>query len=200
SKKVVLGPLLLLTGTAVCGYRMVWGHSQAGPGDTNYSETIYHWGVATLSLCLCSNVVVTFLIAWRIWWVGRRIAQTLDKKHGRKYRQALAIIIESGAICSLATLITLVTYVSGTKGSAYDPLTQITGIVPTLIIVRVGLGISSEEGTSYYSTAFQTAMGVSGSIPFNFRTQASGMTEDTRASLENATHTPKEHGGIDNAV
>uniref|UniRef100_A0A0W0F623 Uncharacterized protein n=1 Tax=Moniliophthora roreri TaxID=221103 RepID=A0A0W0F623_MONRR len=201
-KRVVLGPLLMLTGTAVCGYRAVWGYSQAKPGDTNHSDVIYHWGVVMFSLSLGTNVIVTCLIAWRIWWTGRVITQTLDRKHGRKYSQALAIIIESGAICSISTLITLVAYVSGTKAVdiAYDPLTQITGIVPTLIIVRVGLGISRDEGTSYYSTAFRTTTNVRGSIPLIFRAQASGMTEDTRVSLENVTHTPKEHEGTANAV
>ncbi|KAI3621019.1 hypothetical protein WG66_013368 [Moniliophthora roreri] len=199
-KRVVLGPLLLLIGTAVCGYRTVWGYSQAKPGDTNHAIVIYHWAVLVFSLSLCTNVIVTCLIAWRIWWVGRAIAQTLDREHGRKYSQALAIIIESGAISSIATLIVLVAFVSGTKAVdiARDPLIQITGIAPTLIIVRVGLGLS-EDGTSYYSTAFRTT-DVRGTIPFNFRTQASGMTEDSRASLENAAGTPKEHEGTANAV
>ncbi|EEB92130.1 hypothetical protein MPER_09408, partial [Moniliophthora perniciosa FA553] len=101
--------------SAACGYRTVWGYSQAIPGDTNHADVIYRWAVLVFSLSLGTNVLATCLIAWRIWRIGRTVARTLDRKHGRNYSQALAIIIESGAICSVATLIVLIAFVSGTK-------------------------------------------------------------------------------------
>jgi hypothetical protein len=85
-------------------------------------------------------------IAWRIRWSGRIISSLLHLKQPRQYTRAMVIMwlslynitslaklttsfvfvlsIESGAICSIITLIVLITYVSNTNAlvSHFTPL------------------------------------------------------------------------------
>uniref|UniRef100_A0A0W0EUK9 Uncharacterized protein n=1 Tax=Moniliophthora roreri TaxID=221103 RepID=A0A0W0EUK9_MONRR len=146
-RKFVFGPIILVTATAVFGYLTVWGFSRVEPGQNDHAASIYHWAVGLFSLSLVTNVVV---VGWRIWLAGREVSNVLDKKHGRKYNQALAIIIESGALCSVALMLNLILYVTRRNAVqiTFDSTAQIMGIAPTLTIVRVGLGLSQFQGNN----------------------------------------------------
>jgi len=93
------------------------------------------------------------LIAVRIWWLAKQ-ARVLGKRHVVKYRQAAAIIIESGAIYSACIMTLLILYCQNTNAQyiVYDSLSQVMGIVPTMIIVRVGLGISTQDVGTFAAT------------------------------------------------
>ncbi|ESK85569.1 hypothetical protein Moror_10019 [Moniliophthora roreri MCA 2997] len=147
--KIITGPVIVLLTTTVCGYRAVWGFSNIKQGEDTYAADIYTWGIALFALSLLLNLVVTSAIAGRMWWCGNRMAATLGQKHGRKYSQAMVIIVESGAIYSVCVFIVLITYATKTNGVyiAYDALAQIMGMNPILIIVRVGLGLTAHDTT-----------------------------------------------------
>ncbi|KAK7014773.1 hypothetical protein VNI00_019271 [Paramarasmius palmivorus] len=176
SVKMIIGPLVLLLATTVCGFRAVWGFSNIKQGEDTYAADIYTWGIALFTLSLLHNLIVTSLIgeshlpyapelffdvetslAGRIWWCGSRTSATLGRKHGQKYGRAMVIIVESGAIYSFCVFVVLVTYATKTNGVyiAYDALAQIMGLNPILIIVRVGLGLTAHD-TTYQTTTRNT--------------------------------------------
>ncbi|KAF8999660.1 hypothetical protein BDQ17DRAFT_1195941, partial [Cyathus striatus] len=147
SWKIIAGPILMLLATTVCGCVGVANLSLVKPGEDAYYSDILNWASALFSMSLATNVIVTSLIAGRIWWISRMTVHVLGKKHGRKYVGAMAIILESGAIYSASLLTLLILYLLKTNAQfiVYDSVAQIMGIVPTLIIVRVGLGLSTQE-------------------------------------------------------
>ncbi|KAJ3575471.1 hypothetical protein NP233_g1079 [Leucocoprinus birnbaumii] len=87
------------------------------------------------------NSILTILMASRIWWISRQVAAVLGKELAKKYRYATAIIIESGAIYSIYVFLDLFLV----KPQLDVGLTQIVAIVPTLIIVQVGLGRQARD-------------------------------------------------------
>ncbi|KAJ7671200.1 hypothetical protein B0H17DRAFT_1085229 [Mycena rosella] len=103
-------------------------------------------------LSLSMNLFVPILVAGRLWWVIRRIRGPSGQATRRKGRNAMIIILESGLIYSVFVSIHMAFFHFGDPRDEiiYGALGQIVGIVPTLIIVRVGLGVSengSRDGT-----------------------------------------------------
>ncbi|ESK86989.1 hypothetical protein Moror_3319 [Moniliophthora roreri MCA 2997] len=170
--KVVIGPILLLAVATACGYRAAWGLSDSKQGDA-YAPDIYMWELVSFAFSLVLNIIVTSLIAERLWRFGKRTAATLGQRHSRSYNHAMAMIVESGAIYSICVIIMVITYAAKTNGmvSINDPATvasiessvikqiisymalaQITGMNPLLIIVRVGLGMNPHDATYQTTT------------------------------------------------
>ncbi|KAI0827051.1 hypothetical protein BC628DRAFT_1502452 [Trametes gibbosa] len=174
--KIITVPVVMLISTTVCAYLAVYNFSQVHPGDNVFASNIAEWGTALFSLSLATNIVVTSLIATRIWWIARQASHTLGRRHAEKYKNAVAIIIESGAIYSFCLMTLLILYCQQTNAQyiAYDSLAQIMGIVPTLIVVRVGLGISTQDITDYatthnHTTGATTRSGPTFALPMRFR-------------------------------
>jgi hypothetical protein len=98
-----------------------------------------------------TNVLASLLAAGRIWWISRRIAILLGKRKAQsKYMDLTAIILESGLIYPAILIFTIVVYlvpatptvaVLSCIAAAY----HLVGIAPTMIIVRVGLGVSTDD-------------------------------------------------------
>ncbi|ESK94832.1 hypothetical protein Moror_14105 [Moniliophthora roreri MCA 2997] len=153
-KRITLFPTTLLIAWAVCAFIAVWGFTQLKPGDNDHSSYVHRWTIISGSTTLVLNVMVTTLIAGRIWWVGRQVAGILGAEHNRTYSKPLAIVVESGAISSVTILVTTILYAEKLNVAhlLFDTFAQVAGMVPTLIIVRVGLGVSFQDSTSYYTT------------------------------------------------
>ncbi|KAG1756995.1 hypothetical protein EDB19DRAFT_1865806 [Suillus lakei] len=105
--------------------------------------------IAGYVLPLCTNIMVTGLIAGRLWYISR--IPVVDE-HGKPVMFKIAarpmmLIIESGALYMVTQLIFVVLVAIQNPAEAVLSLagTQIYGIASTLIIIRVGLGISSEQ-------------------------------------------------------
>ncbi|KAG1746891.1 hypothetical protein EDB19DRAFT_1688166 [Suillus lakei] len=107
--------------------------------------------VAGYVLPLCTNVLVTGLIAGRIWYISRSV--TIDE-HGKPVISKIAaggrpmmLIIESGALYLVTQLIFVVLVAIQNNAESVLSLagTQIYGIASTLIVIQVWLGISSEQ-------------------------------------------------------
>ncbi|KAJ7444485.1 hypothetical protein FB451DRAFT_1413166 [Mycena latifolia] len=97
-----------------------------------------------------TNVLAAGLAAGRIWWISRRAAHFLGRNSRKKYMDLTAIILESGMIYPASLIITIGCFLSPTTptvsvliciGAVY----HIVAIAPTLIIVRVGLGVSTDD-------------------------------------------------------
>uniref|UniRef100_A0A0W0G7D5 Uncharacterized protein n=1 Tax=Moniliophthora roreri TaxID=221103 RepID=A0A0W0G7D5_MONRR len=112
---------------------------------------------------LVSNVILTAMIAGRIYYVIRPTFALLGPSVRRTYKTAIAISLESGVLYPIALLIYAAilpitkhqlevqsispkTEVVITSKTFHDLLIQIVGIAPTLIIIRVGLGYCLVDG------------------------------------------------------
>jgi len=105
-------------------------------------------------ITLGTTVLVTGLTAGRIWWIGRQARAHMKPDMRARYATNISMIVESGVIYSAGILTYLILGAIPFTLPAQDPsvemLAQIVGIVPTLIIVRVGLGLEvcSQSGSA----------------------------------------------------
>ncbi|KAJ7641956.1 hypothetical protein FB45DRAFT_363809 [Roridomyces roridus] len=104
-------------------------------------------------LSLTINLFVPTLVAGRLWWVIRRIRSPSGQATRKKGKNAMVIILESGLIYSIFVSIHMgfFHFQNPLDAVIYAALGQVVGIVPTLIIVRVGLGVS-QNGNGRGST------------------------------------------------
>ncbi|KAG7091591.1 hypothetical protein E1B28_010612 [Marasmius oreades] len=156
---IVILPMLLLVGFSVSGYISAWLFTRVQPGQNVFDTSIPMCSLIGYAMSLSTNVIVTGLIAGRIWWDARRTSKFLGRPYCQKYLQAMAIVIESGAIIS-ASLVVLVVLYSLKFNATYvtDSIAQITGIAPTLIIVRVGMGCAVESDRDQSENFAQTEL------------------------------------------
>ncbi|OJT08835.1 hypothetical protein TRAPUB_262 [Trametes pubescens] len=109
-------------------------------------------GLAGYALPLATNVLTTTLIVARLWHTAHaadercrgRLAGT-----ARAAQHAVAIIVESGLLYLVAQLVLVVLFALEHPAQAVVAVmaVQIYGIAPTLIVIRVALGISSDFTT-----------------------------------------------------
>ncbi|KAJ7023357.1 hypothetical protein C8F04DRAFT_1134553 [Mycena alexandri] len=102
-----------------------------------------------------------FGIAGRIWWIHRKARAYLEPAMQQRYTSAISILVESGVIYSATVLAYLILGAIPSANIVQEPifqmLTQVLGIAPTLIIVRVGLGVSVQSVESAVRTAVATS-------------------------------------------
>jgi len=96
------------------------------------------------ALTLVGNSLATLMIAGKIWWISRQTS-SLGRTAGRSLATPLELIIESGALYSLWLILQIGLYASGSFAYdlAIDSMMSIIGIAFSLIIVRLGLGLST---------------------------------------------------------
>ncbi|KAF8880557.1 hypothetical protein BD779DRAFT_1446204, partial [Infundibulicybe gibba] len=131
NRRIIIFPCILLLAATICGYLF------EGATSPSLKRTFPIYLLMTFTL----NTLITILTAGRIWWISRKAHQILGSDLVKRYNSAIAIIVESGAIYS--TYIILDVIISGQVSTnlVLDAgLIQMVGIVPTLIIVQVGLG------------------------------------------------------------
>ncbi|KAI0922507.1 hypothetical protein AcW1_002873 [Taiwanofungus camphoratus] len=115
-------------------------------------------GTAGYALPLCTNVLVTALIVGRIWYASRSASAHIASGQ-RTSRHAMNILIESGALYLVTQLIFVVLFALKHPAQAIVAVmaVQIYGIAPTMIIIRVGLGLTLDQtavnGSSHISWA-----------------------------------------------
>ncbi|KAJ6568058.1 hypothetical protein DFH09DRAFT_1314043 [Mycena vulgaris] len=140
--KVILLPGLLTLSTLVTAYVAIpWD----GPMARFDGRTPY--GMATFT-----NLVLLALTAGRILWMRREAFYAgLDDTCRTRYRSAVTIILESGAIyCVCAVLLTITFSIRPLTWSVAYGITlgtslQAINIAPTLTVVRIGLGHNTDD-------------------------------------------------------
>ncbi|KAI1794447.1 hypothetical protein LXA43DRAFT_883966 [Ganoderma leucocontextum] len=103
--------------------------------------------LAGYSLPLCTNMMATTLIIARIWWLSRGTAGEGAFRSARAIsRSAMATIVESGALYLAVQLayVVLLSLEHPVDAIVAVMACQIYGIAPTLILIRVMLGLSVE--------------------------------------------------------
>ncbi|KAK0430728.1 hypothetical protein EV421DRAFT_243306 [Armillaria borealis] len=149
---IIPGPLLLLCGTGVGGFGATVAFSQAAPGTEVFLPDIVPWITSFISMTLCTNVVCTSLIAYRILSIQRAVRGLTQVNTARS---ALMMILESAAVYSASVVSLMITYTlnSNAQYTVLDLTAPLIGITFTAIILRVSLGISSRDLTAFSQTA-----------------------------------------------
>jgi len=99
-------------------------------------------------LGLLTNIVLVGLTAGRIYHT-RRLARNAEIAVVRRYNTAVAMVLESGAILTTWVVIYVILRSLNVPPTAWrvfrGGLAMLLNIVPTMIVVRVGLGHSINE-------------------------------------------------------
>ncbi|KAJ7271821.1 hypothetical protein C8J57DRAFT_1468041 [Mycena rebaudengoi] len=143
--RVIVVPVMLLIASTVCGL------------------DVFLYATPQFAVTLATNFLVTGLIAGRIWWISHYSRAYLEEAAQRRYASAIVLIVESGMLYSATILAFLiVTSFPNLASTLEEPVlqivTQVMGIAPTLIIVRVGLGVTVEGSLSTFRTPRTTSI------------------------------------------
>ncbi|KAG2338099.1 hypothetical protein BDR05DRAFT_1062938 [Suillus weaverae] len=146
---VVILPLLSSFGGFACIMELLHLLIITDPTASAPPAAVVTLGLVGYILPLVTNVVVTSLIVYRIWISSRIVKESpVVIGQGASHR-AMMLIIESGALYLMTQFVFVVLFAiqHPSLGIVAVIATQVYGIAPTLIIIRVGLGISSEHTT-----------------------------------------------------
>ncbi|KZT20119.1 hypothetical protein NEOLEDRAFT_1076408, partial [Neolentinus lepideus HHB14362 ss-1] len=156
-------------------------------GD-HFTAGIADFGTASFAISLALNILMTSLIAGRIYVLARRNAAVLSSRHTKQYMTIVGIILESGALFTAAQVVFLAIWHLSKAGhcTAWHFLRC---IVPTLIIVRVGSGSSYENTTALGSRRPASTLVFSTKLPTNRQTRSGGATILTYNGSQSATDT-----------
>jgi len=142
SWKVAALPASLICGTAACSIGQAIAFSRARETDNIFSTDILHWNEALYSLSFATNVIVTGLIAFRVWTLlsPSSIGPAISTK-------ILTLMIESGLIYSAYLVVLIGLYASKNKTFYifFEPVGQLASIMPTMILLLVGMGLTSVD-------------------------------------------------------
>ncbi|CCM04916.1 uncharacterized protein FIBRA_07113 [Fibroporia radiculosa] len=136
-------PILLVMGSAICGFGQTVFFARGQQYHSAFALPLVIWNGSLFSLSLTTNVVVTALVGLRAWYMLR----LSDGIANFRYWRIMLIVIESGMIYSVALICEVTLYFMGLNSFyiIYDPIGQLTGIVPTMIIVLAGLEITTND-------------------------------------------------------
>ncbi|KIJ34295.1 hypothetical protein M422DRAFT_782921 [Sphaerobolus stellatus SS14] len=150
---VIIFPILLLLGSTVTGVGILFSFAKVVPEADIFVVELSQWIVSFFSMTLATNIICTGLVAYRIWSINR---QTAKLSSGHSMRPIMILVIESGAIYS-ATLLTLLILYKADSWFQYvllDAISPIVGLVFSMIILRIGLGITTiREETDLATTS-----------------------------------------------
>ncbi|KAF8815209.1 hypothetical protein BYT27DRAFT_7238509 [Phlegmacium glaucopus] len=128
----------------------------------------YRVALAALTISMTVNALVTFLIVFKIFRVYREIGSTSDDQSlgttgGSKIRAVIFIIIESGMILfsiQLARLLGTIFVVTDAGFRILEIIISIhqifNGITPTIILVRVSMGLSFHDKESMRESTIES--------------------------------------------
>ncbi|PPQ88590.1 hypothetical protein CVT25_009970 [Psilocybe cyanescens] len=150
---VVVLPMLLWCGTGVGGFGATVAFSQAAPGAEVFLPAIVPWITSFISMTLATNILCTLLIGYRIEKIRRDLKGAAVG--GSVGQSAVIMVIESAAIYSSAVICLMITYQldSNAQYTVLDLTSPLIGITFTIIILRVSLGISAKQLSTFPSDA-----------------------------------------------
>lgn len=175
---VCIIPILLLLATTAFGLATATSLlPRVGAGNTIFVAHLSRFATTQYALSLTNNVLVTGLIAGRIWYSTRKLS-VMGRTHTVVYRRAILIMIESGSLYALTQIIQLSWYVAKFPGLYFvsDSFVQIMAIVPTSVVLVVALGRTvAEDAAQSTGIVFATMKLTSGNPGYT-----SGHTKSSR--------------------
>ncbi|KAG8966131.1 hypothetical protein FRC03_012456 [Tulasnella sp. 419] len=139
SKAVLIVPVLLLITLTVSGSVIVALTFICRKSGRPCDAVVDRWLRASVALTLTVNILVTSLICWKIWRIGKDIPAGMETS-ARRYEAVMYALIESGGIYSIGVLIYAIVdavQLTNVLDIIRYIMPQIVGIVPTLIVIRL---------------------------------------------------------------
>ncbi|KAI0261167.1 hypothetical protein BC834DRAFT_972945 [Gloeopeniophorella convolvens] len=141
---VLCSPFIVLcVATGVCGYVAMGNLAMLNDSGTVFASRVHNWLLAYWSLSIATQFGATLLIGYRFW----RAIQWHSKGIKASRMSVLWILVESGAMYSVTTIILLGFSSSNSGAIPAAALGQISALAPTLIIVRAGLKTPGSLGS-----------------------------------------------------
>ncbi|KAF8163986.1 hypothetical protein BJ912DRAFT_1097021 [Pholiota molesta] len=178
---IAMFPLLMVIASAVSGF--IATSIIAHGGDASW-PLILKYLLASWSLSIIIQVSATCLIAYRIWSLSAGISSHVvaaDEKDRTNYTSIIWIIVESGVLYTVSTIILLAFFEANSQASNIigKALGQISSIVPTLIIVRVNLTRQTyKRGPEVLSIKFLSSLVPSFSLTHSERDESTCENHD----------------------
>ncbi|KAF8499549.1 hypothetical protein F5888DRAFT_84798 [Russula emetica] len=148
---VIILPSLISIASLVCVSEVLHLLLRINPNSPIAPPSLVPLGLAAFSLPLGTNVIVTTLIATRIWYLSPRNARNMRGAQfpSRTGQAAIDIVVESGMLYLAVQLIFVILFAirHPAQGIVGVIAVQTYGIAPTLILIRVALGVSSNMQT-----------------------------------------------------
>jgi len=168
---VIIVPIIMLAAGSACGYTLVYFDSQfyllrlrtvwylLPPQDkwTHFERMYEYMSIVYYSTSLVTNLLMSSLIAYRIWRINKDVRPHLGPGLTGSYKRIALSIVETGAIYSACLLIAVIydatSDLTSTEamGVSRSVVVMISGIAPTLLIVLTGLKRTTEP-TNHTST------------------------------------------------
>ncbi|KZT18723.1 hypothetical protein NEOLEDRAFT_122779 [Neolentinus lepideus HHB14362 ss-1] len=169
---IVAAPIMFLVGSSVCGLLNVAFQAKYILCQLHAPSTVFNLTPEELQLdkkqdstiraqfifsCI-TNMLMSSLIAFQIWKATKDIG-----KAKRKYLRVAWLMLETGVLYSICLVLLAIInglYIGTTTGAILlmdvilsNIMQQLTGIFPTVIILLVALGWSSDQSVQYSERA-----------------------------------------------
>ncbi|KAF9447819.1 hypothetical protein P691DRAFT_775845 [Macrolepiota fuliginosa MF-IS2] len=155
----IIFPCILYVGSLVSGIGILVTMGMATNGSLVFVNQLGHWISTFFAFTLVTSTTCTLMIASRIWYLSQQ--STREGVRISSLHPVARIVVESGAIYSsmLVALLILYGQKSWFQYIVVDALSSLIGIVFSVIIVRIGLGIAIDPDTVQSSTIPNKTMG-----------------------------------------
>ncbi|KAF9066447.1 hypothetical protein BDP27DRAFT_1011583 [Rhodocollybia butyracea] len=117
-------------------------NGNVGSGENASLQTASAISFSFLIVNLLTNLILTGLIAGRIWWISKETRRALGGADDKRIGSIATMVLESGLLYPVALAIGLALKLTETVTEVHPILTIIVGMAPTLIMVRTELGIN----------------------------------------------------------
>ncbi|KAK7028271.1 hypothetical protein R3P38DRAFT_2935081 [Favolaschia claudopus] len=143
---VIAFPSLLLLGSTAAGIGILYSFAKVVPQAEIFVVELQHWILSFFSLTLATNLICTILVASRIFYVNQ-LSKSFNVM-STSLRPVALLVIESGMVYSGTLMALLILYraESWFQYVLLDAISPIVGLVFSMIIVRIGLGITTASG------------------------------------------------------
>ncbi|KDR81109.1 hypothetical protein GALMADRAFT_116168 [Galerina marginata CBS 339.88] len=138
-RNLIYIPPIITTIVYLTVYFIGIGMLNPNASGTNPLAGVVPWLTAGLSLSIATNTILTGLIAGRIWWTYRNNIGSDYTSGSAKYMVVIWTMLDSGAVYTVTEIVTIAFLGPQVGGFLSNLFIQVAGIVPTLIMVRVGL-------------------------------------------------------------
>ncbi|KAF7316845.1 hypothetical protein HMN09_00417800 [Mycena chlorophos] len=145
---VIIFPLMSLVSTIALWIVLIRAYHNSAPGTILFPDPVNHLAVAAFAMSFITNLIITIMIAVRIFLAMRRSrAIGLSTSF---YRRFLAYSIESGLLYPVVLLITAGFFATGNNGLEIlsGSNTQVLGIVPLLLSLQLRMNLSAYDNAT----------------------------------------------------
>jgi len=146
---IVAFPILLFFGNIFSSFFLVINMARTGIDLGGLSEPVNSSDIAFTVFTLAQNLIVTTLIVVRIW---RAHTTAAPFKQGG-LPGIIWVVVESGALYSITLLISLIVNILNinVQNVMIDVISSMVGVTFSMIIVRMGLGLTrTPDEESFY--------------------------------------------------